>query len=412
MLLESTLRQFIRVGELTIIDAAGRPHAFKGKAGRRCVIRLADKRTEREIVMVPDPAVGEAYVDGRLTIEEGDLLDLLMIGFENSFRFGRAGPARWYRLAQWMLRRVHQFNTLGRARKNIAHHYDLPGEMYELFLDSERQYTCAYFPTGLEDLEQSQRAKERHIAAKLLIEPGQRIVDLGCGWGSLGIFLARHYDVDVTGVTLSREQAAWANERARQAGLDQRVRFLHRDYREAEGIYDRVVSIGMLEHVGLDHYPVMFRKIRELIKPEGVALVHSIGRMAGPGLTSPWIRKYIFPGGYIPALSEVLPAVEKSGFWITDIEILRMHYAETLRLWRARFRTNWSEVKALYGERFCRMWDFYLAGSEGFFRVQDGMNFQIQLARDRAVVPLVRDYITDHDRGGVVLDAGTRVAAE
>jgi cyclopropane-fatty-acyl-phospholipid synthase len=398
MLLDATLRRLIRVGDLTLIDADGKVHRFTGAPGPTATIRLKDKALEREILLTPDPAVGDAYMDGRLVLEHGDLLDFVMIGFANVMQDGWHGPARWWQRVNRALRRLHQWNTQARARRNVAHHYDLSGELYALFLDSERQYTCAYHATGREDIEAAQRAKERHIAAKLLIGRGQKIIDLGCGWGSLALFLAREYDVDVTGVTLSIEQATWANEQARQLGLDRRARFLHQDYRDAAGAFDRVVSIGMLEHVGLSHYQVMFGKIGELLKPEGVALVHSIGRASGPGYTSPWIRKHIFPGGYIPALSEVLPVIEQSGFWITDIEILRLHYAETLRLWREKFHANRERVQALYDERFCRMWDFYLVGSEAFFRVQDGMNFQIQLAKERHVVPLTRDYIVDHER--------------
>jgi cyclopropane-fatty-acyl-phospholipid synthase len=307
------------------------------------------------------------------------------------------------------LRRLHMWNTRDRSRRNVAHHYDLSGEMYRLFLDRERQYTCAYHPTGEEDLEQAQRLKEQHIAAKLLLEPGMRVVDLGCGWGSLGLYLARHHDVDVTGVTLSIEQSKWANERAQHLGLERRARFLHKDYREVGGRFDRVASIGMLEHVGIGHYPIMIRKVRELLEDRGVALVHSIGRSAGPGYTSPYIRKYIFPGGYIPALSEIIPVIERTKLWITDIEILRLHYAETLRLWRLRFYEHWEEAKALYDERFCRMWEFYLAGSEVFFRAQDGMNFQIQLALERDVVPMTRDYMVDHERAQSDLLAGPAV---
>jgi cyclopropane-fatty-acyl-phospholipid synthase len=398
MLLEASLRRLIRVGELTVIDAQGRTHIFKGAPGRRATIRLKDRAIERDLILRPDPAVGEAYMDGRLEVVEGDLLDFIMLGFENTFRHGHVGPARWYQKLNWVLRRLHMWNTKDRARGRIAHHYDLSGEMYRLFLDSERQYTMAYLPTGREDIEQAQRAKERHIAAKLLLEPGHRVVDLGCGWGSLGLFLAREYDVDVTGVTLSGEQAKWANERARQLGLEKRARFLHQDYRDTDGTYDRVVSIGMLEHVGVGDYGTMFAKVKSLMAEDGVGLVHSIGRADGPGYTSPWIRKYIFPGGYMPALSEVLPVIEKCQLWITDIEVLRLHYAETLRLWREKFHANIDQVRALYDERFCRMWDFYLVGSEAFFRAQDGMNFQIQLAKDRHVVPLTRDYIVDHER--------------
>ena len=261
----------------------------------------------------------------------------------------------------------------------MARHYDLRGELYALFLDSERQYTCAYHPLGTEDLEAAQRIKERHIAAKLRLQPGMRVVDFGCGWGSLAFYLARRYGVDVTGVT-------------------HRVRLLHRDYREIEGQFDRVVSVGMLEHAGLARYDLLFRRIKERLTPDGVALLHSIGRMGGPSYTNAWIRKYIFPGGYIPALSEVLPAVERSGLWATDIEILRLHYAHTLRQWRERFVANWDRAAAIYDERFCRMWEYYLAASEVFFRVKDGMNFQIQLAPDRHTLPLARDYMIKEER--------------
>lgn len=410
MLLDPLLRRFVQRGDLTIIDSVGKPHRGVGAPGRISVVRFKDRAIERDFLLRPDPAVGDAYMDGRLEIVEGDLLDFVMIGFENALA-GGAGVARWLRLGNTALRRAHQFNTKLRARANIAHHYDLSGDFYSLFLDSERQYTCAYLPTGQEDLDQAQRAKERHIAAKLLVAPGQRVIDLGCGWGSLALFLAREYDVDVTGVTLSVEQAKWANERAAAVGLAHRARFEHCDYRDAQGTYNRVVSIGMLEHVGLNHYPVMFGKIRSLLTDDGVALVHSIGRASGPGHTSPWIRKHIFPGGYIPAMSEVLPWVERSGLWVTDVEILRLHYAETIRLWRQRFKANWAAAAAFYDERFCRMWDFYLVGSEAFFRAQDGMNFQIQLAKERHAVPLTRDYIVDHERAHG-LKGGWKIAAE
>ncbi|MFL5336530.1 MAG: class I SAM-dependent methyltransferase, partial [Geminicoccaceae bacterium] len=297
-----------------------------------------------------------------------------------------------------MKRGFHRLNDRWRSERNVAHHYDLSGEMYGLFLDSERQYTCAYHPSGTEDLETAQRLKERHIAAKLRLKPGMRVVDFGCGWGSLAMYLARHHDVDVTAVTLSKEQVAWGNARASELGLADRVRLLHRDYREVEGTFDRVVSIGMLEHVGVRQYDTMFRRIKALLPEHGVALVHSIGRVQGPGSTNPWIKKYIFPGGYIPALSEVLPSIERSGLWVTDIEVLRLHYAHTLRQWRERFVANWDKAAALYDERFCRMWEYYLATSEVSFRYLDNMNFQIQLAPERATLPLARDYMLDEER--------------
>jgi cyclopropane-fatty-acyl-phospholipid synthase len=398
MLIEGMLKRLITVGELTLIDARGRRHVFSGSPGRHVVVRIHDEATERAIALRPDPAVGEAYMDGRLTIEEGNLFDFVMLGMENVQCAGHGQLVRWLEATNQLLRPLHTWNTRRRARRNVAHHYDLSDELYRLFLDEERQYSCAYLPSGREDIERAQRLKELHIASKLLLEPGMRVLDIGSGWGALGIHLARNYDVDVTGVTLSTEQCRWSNERARQLGLDRRVRFLLQDYREVEGEFDRIVSVGMFEHVGLAQYRTMFRKMRDLMKPDGVALLHSIGRSAGPGYTSPFIRKYIFPGGYIPALSEVVPAIEKARLWITDVEILRLHYAETLKLWRQRFYEHWDRAKALYDERFCRMWEFYLVGSEAFFRVQDGMNFQIQFAAERDAVPLTRDYMVDHER--------------
>ena len=332
MLIEGFLRRFVRKGELTVIDADGHRHVFKGAEPlHRVTIRFTDKKLERDILLHPQMAAPEAYVDGRLVLEEGDLRDFLDLCAVNI----EAGvPASGWLMAppvRLLLRRVQQFHTLGRSKANVAHHYDLSGALYELFLDSEREYTCAYFPTGREDIEEAQRAKERHIAAKLLLRPGQRVLDMGCGWGALDRYLARECGVDVTGVTLSEEQVRWGNERARAVGLADRTRVLLQDYRNATGRYDRIVSIGMMEHVGINHYGTMFRKIRDLLTDDGVALVHCIGRKNGPRFNHPWLTKYIFPGSYAPALSEVLPAIERQRLWVTDVEILRLHYAETLQ---------------------------------------------------------------------------------
>jgi cyclopropane-fatty-acyl-phospholipid synthase len=393
MLLSRLLRPLIRHGRLTVIDADGQPHVFGQDTEPAVTVRLHDRRLHWRLALNPGLHAGESYMDGTLTIEHGSLYEFLDLFASNLGAAGRGALKGPIGRLHKVLRRLTRRNNPSRSKRNVAEHYDLSGELYELFLDSERQYTCAYHPTGAEDIEVAQRAKERHIAAKLLLAPGQRVVDLGCGWGSLSLHLARHHDVDVTGVTLSKEQHEWANARAAALGLADRARFLHCDYREVTGKFDRVVSIGMLEHVGVAHYATLFHKIDDMLTAEGVGLVHSIGRMHGPGTTNPWIRKHIFPGGYIPALSEVLPAIERSALWISDIEMLRLHYAQTLRLWRERFMAHRERATALYDERFCRMWEYYLATSEISFRHLDNYIFQIQLAKKRDTVPLTRNYL-------------------
>ncbi len=346
----------------------------------------------------PGLAAGEAFMDGRLIIEQGtlyDFLDLCLVGINERKRSGFGGIPRT--LGQ-LLRHLHQYNPIGRAQRNVAHHYDLSSRLYELFLDADRQYSCAYFEAPDIDLDSAQRMKKRHLAAKLMIRPGQRVLDIGCGWGGLGLYLAQTCGAEVTGVTLSAEQHRVANDRAAEAGLSHIARFELGDYRDLGGEFDRIVSVGMFEHVGVGHYQEFFDKVRSLLPKDGIALLHSIGNAEGPSWTNPWIRKYIFPGGYIPALSEVLPKVENAGLWVTDIEILRLHYAETLRAWRRRFEANRQAIVDLYDERFARMWEFYLVGSELFFRRLGGMNFQIQMARERDAAPLTRDYISDWER--------------
>ncbi len=290
-------------------------------------------------------------------------------------------------------RSLQQYNPAARARRNVAHHYDLSRQLYELFLDRDLQYSCAYYESPGDTLEQAQENKKRHVTAKLCLKPGQTVLDIGSGWGGLALHLATDSGVAVTGVTLSQEQLKAAAERARSVGLDGRVRFLLQDYREVTGPFDRVVSVGMLEHVGVRHYGEFFSKVRDLLAEDGVALVHAIGKMSPPSSTGPWLRKYIFPGAYTPALSEVLAAVERQGLWVTDIEVLRLHYAETLREWDRRFQANRARVAALYDERFCRMWEFYLAACEAVFRHGSGMVFQLQLARRRDAVPWTRGYL-------------------
>jgi cyclopropane-fatty-acyl-phospholipid synthase len=398
MLLASVLAQAIRIGRLGVIDAAGRRHVFEGSPGPSACIRLRDPALNWKLLLRPRLFIPEAYVDGALTIEEGTLYDFVDLLVSNDAAQWDSPLMRLNQAAGRLVRWVHQYNPVPRARHNVAHHYDLSDQLYELFLDCDRQYSCAYFRSPEDDLDTAQENKRRHIAAKLLLRPGQKVLDIGSGWGGMALYLAAECGVDVTGLTLSEEQHKVAQRRAATAGLADRVRFHLRDYREEEGQYDRIVSVGMFEHVGVLQYPTFFRKITELLTPDGVALLHAIGRMDGPGTTNPWLRKYIFPGGYSPALSEVVPVAEKARLWITDIEILRLHYAETLRNWRARFEQNRERIRQLYDERFCRMWELYLIGAELAFRRDGCLVFQMQLAKSIDAVPLTRDYMVDWER--------------
>jgi len=397
MLAEFFFDQLITMGSLAIIGPGGRRHVSgSSSSSPQSVIRLHDRAFGRKLLLNPKLALGEAYMDGTLTIEEGTLYDFLETLTVNSEIIPR-------HLLGWspesLLRHLWQFNPLGRARANAAHHYDLPFRLYECFLDRDLQYSCAYFRSPEDDLDTAQRNKKNHIAAKLCLEPGMRVLDIGSGWGGLALHLASNRGADVTGITLSAEQAGIARARAAEAGLSDRVRFHLRDFREERGRYDRIVSVGMFEHVGIRQYRQFFGKIRELLTPDGIAVLHSIGRADGPGSTNPWIRKYIFPGGYSPALSEVLPVVEQAGLWIADIEILRLHYAWTLSTWRQRFQAHRAEFEAHYGERFCRMWDFYLTGAEISFRHGHNMVWQMQLAGKIDAVPVTRDYLMAELRG-------------
>jgi len=400
MLLGVLLKRIIRTGQLTVIDARGRRHVFAGpEAGPVVTIRLHDPALNWKLFFSPMLATGEAFMDGRLTIEEGDIYDLVEL---TSKSLGWGLPDHWVQHAvariRQMLRGLAQHNPVHRAKANVAHHYDLSGQLYELFLDSDQQYSCAYFAQPDDDLELAQLQKKVHLAAKLRLQPGQRVLDIGSGWGGLGLHLAQAESVDVTGVTLSEEQHKASNARAANAALTERVRFNLQDYREVDGSFDRIVSVGMFEHVGVGHYDEFFGKIRQLLADDGVAVLHTIGRADGPGATNPWIRKYIFPGGYSPALSEIAPAIERAGLYITDVEVLRLHYAQTLRAWRNRFQANRDRVRELYDERFCRMWELYLCAAECAFRYGGHVVFQIQMSRDNTAVPGTRNYITDYDR--------------
>jgi cyclopropane-fatty-acyl-phospholipid synthase len=399
MLLARLLSRIIRIGRLELIDASGRHHAFDGSSGPAVAIRLHDPALHWKLVVNPQLNVPEAYMDGTLTIEDGGLYDLLELLVRNDELMARKNRLwRFIGRAQRVTRRLHQYNPIARSRANVAHHYDLSDQLYEMFLDRDRQYSCAYFLSPNDDIDTAQLNKRRHIAAKLLIRPGMKVLDIGSGWGGLALYLASECGADVTGLTLSAEQLKVAQRRAAQAGLADRVRFHLRDYREEKGQYDRIVSVGMFEHVGVGQYPAFFDQVNALLKPDGVALLHSIGRSDGPGATNPWLRKYIFPGGYSPAISEVVPVIEQARLWITDIEVLRLHYAETLKAWRRRFLQHREEVLKLYDERFCRMWETYLVGSEIAFRHGGHLVMQIQMAKAVETVPLTRDYMFDWER--------------
>lgn len=394
LLLRGVLRQIIRKGGLTVTGPDGGSFLV-GSGAPSVAIRIVDPAVILRLLLHPDLALGEAYMDGALTVEAGDIYTLLDLCFANLGWSSGHGLKRLRSSLRRLVRRITQHNPIPVARANVAHHYDLSDSLYALFLDADRQYSCAYFASPADTLERAQEQKKRHLAAKLLLQPGQRVLDIGSGWGGLALYLAGAANVDVTGLTLSTEQHAYAQRRAKDRSAEDRVRFFLKDYRQEEGCYDRVVSVGMFEHVGVGHYREYFEKVRDLLDEDGIALIHTIGRADGPGAANPWINKYIFPGGYVPALSEIMPAIERAGLYVTDIEVLRLHYAETLKAWRQRFNANRRRVADIYDERFCRMWEFYLAGCEAGFRHGGLLNFQIQLSKRIDAVPLTRDYIVD-----------------
>lgn len=395
MLLSHLLNRLIRVGSLCVVDANGIPHRFHGTDGPNVTIRLHDKRLHYRLFINPRLALGEAYTNGELTIEDASLYDFLDLIGRNMQYINDIDLGGMTGFLDRLVRRLQQINTERLAKAHVAHHYDLSEELYDLFLDRDKQYSCAYFDDNTVTLEQAQENKKRHIAAKLLPQRGQRILDIGCGWGGLAMHLAQESGAVVTGLTLSQEQVQNAQARVREAGLDKNVDIQLRDYRQQTGQFDRIVSVGMFEHVGVAYYKSFFSQVDQLLKDDGVALIHTIGRTQGPGVTDPWIRKYIFPGGYIPALSEIVPVIEKTGLMVTDVEILRLHYAETLKHWRQRFNANRGRIAALYDDRFCRMWEYYLASSEIAFRYLSTAVFQIQLAKQQTAVPMTRDYIQE-----------------
>ncbi len=411
--LDQILKRFIVLGRLTVRWPDGQLTTYTGEAGPEALIELRDARTVRRLALNPALGAGECYMDGGMVPVDCTIYQVLDLFGANAMAETAHHPGIWFseRLRR-MTRRLAQFNPASRSRRNVAHHYDLNGRLYSLFLDRDRQYSCGYFPTGQETLEEAQVAKKQHIASKLKLDrPDLDVLDIGCGWGGMALTLARDYGARVTGITLSTEQLAEAQARADAEGLADRVRFELLDYRALHRRFDRIVSVGMFEHVGIGFYRKFFEVVQHNLAPDGVALLHFIGRSLPPDATNPWIAKYIFPGGYCPALSEVLPVIERSGLVATDIEVLRLHYAETLRHWRRRFAANRDAIAGLYDERFCRMFEFYLAGSEIAFRREGHVVFQIQLSRNPQAVPLTRDYMVDAERAASAMARVATTAA-
>ncbi|HET6839787.1 MAG TPA: cyclopropane-fatty-acyl-phospholipid synthase family protein [Bradyrhizobium sp.] len=394
-LLRYFLTQFIRRGAMTFTTASGATFSCGDGTGEPVAIRFLTTDAERRILLNPELGLGEVYMEGSFVVENGSIADALAILMDQPEILPRWAKLQWW--LRYLARHIGQFNPRGRAKNNVARHYDLDGRLYSLFLDADKQYSCAYFATPDTTLDDAQLAKKRHLAAKLLIGRGDRVLDIGSGWGGLSLYLAEMTEAEVTGVTLSTEQLQVSKARAAERDLTQSATFLLEDYRDVSGPFDRIVSVGMFEHVGVDFYETYFKRCAELLTENGIMMLHSIGRSEGPDVTNPWIAKYIFPGGYIPALSEVLPAIERAGLLVCDIEILRLHYAETLKAWRERFMARREEAVRLYDERFARMWEFYLACSEMSFRKQNLMNFQIQLTKRQGVVPMTRDYVTHEE---------------
>lgn len=394
IILQRMVEKVVHKGDLSITGPSGITRRFGDGSGQKVHMVIHTHHAERAIMLHPSLALPEAFMNEELDFLEGDVLSFLHLIYDNiGISWVGSLSGKLLNTARIAVRPLQQWNTERRSKKNVEAHYDLSGELYKLFLDDDMQYSCAYFERPDMTLEEAQLAKKRHIAAKLRIKPGHTVLDIGCGWGGLALYIARTFEADVLGVTLSTEQHQVATERARAQGLDNNVHIELRDYRDLSERFDRIVSVGMFEHVGITQYRTFFDKCATLLKPDGVMLLHTIGRTAPPTTTNSFIRKHIFPGGYIPALSEVMPHIERSGLAVTDVEILRLHYADTLKHWRERFLANRDKVKAIYDERFCRMWEFYLSGSEASFRWQDLVNFQIQLTRKNDVLPMTRDYI-------------------
>jgi len=396
-LLDLAFTRAVKHGSLEVTTAGGRRFTFGDGAEPQVSLRFADAPAQMALCLHPELKLGELYVDGRLVIEQGTILDLLQLLLQDTHgELSELPLKRLRRIRTWLMRRAE--NDASRSKRNVAHHYDLDGRLYSLFLDSDRQYSCAYFDHPDASLEEAQSAKKRHIVAKLLVDQGHRVLDIGSGWGGMGLYLAQIAGAgSVKGVTLSEEQLDVSRKRSATACLQERVQFELQDYRATTGTFDRIVSVGMFEHVGVPSYDAYFQACRRLLKEDGVMLLHTIGRSGTPYPTNPWITKYIFPGGHLPVLSEMMPAIERAGLIVSDLEVLRLHYAYTLRAWRERFLAHREEVLRLYDERFCRMWECYLAMSESAFRWQDAVVFQLQLTRRNDVVPVTRDYIAERE---------------
>ena len=399
VVLDQILRRLVRVGRFDVVWPDGGLSHYGTGEGPQAALRISDNATVRRLALDPGLALGEAYMTGRIQPVAGTMYDVLHVLMLNFGAIESSAVVRVRSAIRRALRPLTQANSARKARRNVAHHYDLNGRLYSLFLDQDRQYSCGYFARDEAAIDEAQIAKKHHIAAKLLFDrPDLTVLDIGCGWGGMALTLARDYGARVTGITLSVEQLHEARHRAAREGLADRVRFELMDYRALNQPFDRIVSVGMFEHVGVPNYSSYFATVKRCLRHDGVALLHAIGRFGGPGGTNPWIAKYIFPGGYVPSLSEVFAPLERSSLRCTDVEILRLHYAKTLAQWRKRFAANRDIIATLYDEQFCRMFEFYLAGSELAFRIQDLMVFQIQLARHQDAVPLTRDYMIKSER--------------
>ena len=398
-MIERLVSQIVRQGRLVLILPGGRRLEFGTGARRPLTVRIADRRTVFAIARNPRLALGEAYMDGRLIIEDGDILELMeMATSANRWEEGGAGRKAIKKGKSPLRALFRARNEARRARKNVAHHYDIGNDLYRLFLDEDLQYSCAYFTDPGNSLEQAQLDKKAHIAAKLALEPGCHVLDIGCGWGGTALYLNRVAGVRVTGITLSQEQLKVARDRAAAAGVADQVRFELVDYREVEGPFDRIVSIGMFEHVGAAHYDAFFARCRDLLKPDGVMLLHTIGKLGKAAGPDPFTDKYIFPGYHLPSLSQMAAASEKARLITSDVETLRLHYAYTLRHWLERTRKSKAKIVAMHDERFFRMWEFYLAGGIVGFEHGAMCNYQLQYVRDRRALPIIRDYMIERER--------------